>query len=59
MANKSMTPKSMGYKCGGKVKHNTGGDVHMKRKNFQKGGSACCAASYLHEAANVQKGKGK
>jgi hypothetical protein len=51
MPNKSMIGKSTKYKCGGKVhKKNKGGAMKM---------SKCCAAAYLHEAANVQKGRKK
>jgi hypothetical protein len=40
MPNKSMTPKSSGYGCGGKVhKKNKGGKVKNKKSKYLKGGS--------------------
>jgi hypothetical protein len=36
MTNKSSTPKSVGYKCGGKVKHNKGGKVKKKNVSLTK-----------------------
>ena len=51
-----MTPKSMGYGCGGKVKkYNVGGDVHMKSKKFNKGDVACCAGAHAQARAELQK----
>lgn len=58
MANKSMTPKSMGYGCGGKVKkHNTGGDLHISKKPI-KMEEACCA-SHLGMKGEMYKRNGK
>lgn len=53
-----MTPKSMGYGCGGKVKkHNTGGDLHISKKPI-KMEEACCA-SHLGMKGEMYKRNGK